>query len=46
MITLVEGEQPPNLVVEDRNDPHRTLMLLYIITLVVAVAAAYLFKTS
>jgi hypothetical protein len=41
---LTEGEEQPALVQEDRQDPHRTLVILYIITIGVAVAAAALFK--
>jgi len=41
---LTEGEQPTSLVREDRQDPHRTLLVLYIITIIVAVAAAALFR--
>jgi hypothetical protein len=41
---LTEGEQQPSLVQEDRQDPHRTLVVLYILTIIVAVAAAVLFK--
>jgi hypothetical protein len=41
---LVDGEEAQTLVIEDRNDPHRTLFILYIITIGVAVAAAFAFK--
>jgi hypothetical protein len=41
---LADGEEQTVLVQEDRQDPHRTLVILYIITIVVAVAAAALFK--
>jgi hypothetical protein len=41
---LADGEEQPALVVEDRQDPHRTLVILYIVTIGVAIAAAVLFK--
>ena len=41
---MTDGEEKTNLVVEDRNDPHRTLVVLYIITILVAVVAAFAFK--
>jgi len=41
---LTDGEEQTTLVVEDRNDPHRTLVVLYIITILVAVVAAFAFK--
>lgn len=41
---MTEGEEQPSLVREDRQDPHRTLVILYIVTVIVAVAAAALFK--
>jgi hypothetical protein len=39
---LTEGEEQPTLVQEDRNDPHRTLAILYIITIMVGIATALL----
>jgi hypothetical protein len=41
---LIDGEEQPTLVQEDRQDPHRTLVVLYIITIGVGIAAAVLFK--
>jgi hypothetical protein len=41
---LTDGEEGQALVVEDRNDPHRTLAILYIITICVAIGAAFAFK--
>ncbi len=41
---MTEAEEQPALVREDRNDPHRTLAVLYIITIMVAAVSAVLFK--
>lgn len=41
---MTAEEEQPALVQEDRQDPHRTLIILYIITIGVAIAAAVLFK--
>jgi hypothetical protein len=41
----LEGNpQEPKLVVEDRADPHRHLIMLYIIAIIVSAATAFMFK--